>query len=416
MLFLWHLFGNLTTPWSPRELSLSPYYRCTLTTSSGRACLEFAWFWLKFLHQDFWYRWFCLGIVIFIIMDKDTRRKRKNSAPLPAYGKKAIQSSLYPPLTAHSTVSLTQPSKRDGGDSSQSPNVQSAAQTIAASMCTIRPISSTETGSRSSSDTTVVNDTSLLQPPGPQPTNTTKTIHRLKPKGKQKEISASQPSNNRKWVDDLDLSQSSTHSYAWGSCLLDIPHDQLNHIALQCCLCDRHFHGVCCKFDESSMEYIHIMTNIGGWCCLVCNSNENLNQTQKNAENIDFIRQDLSRINEQLKNLTNNLSSMNSACSQPIFTNSNTLASKEIPLTIQDSSSLISANNHKSYAQSPKPYVHHNHQKFKNKQANLNSISNSRLPFSLQYTQNSTRFRNVLWTSSSLDSHPVTQSLTRFNS
>ena len=94
--------------------------------------------------------------------------------------------------------------------------------------------------------------------------------------------------------DTLDSSQNNEQQKLCGSCCVDIADNELYDTTVQCCLCDRHYHGACCNINESLMEYLHIIADIGGWCCQVCrktkrstNNPKALNQTQKNAENID---------------------------------------------------------------------------------------------------------------------------------
>ena len=263
-------------------------------------------------------------------------RKKKNSAPLPGHGKKAILPSIVSPLPT--SMSLSQPPMRDDVNTSRPHNILGAQ--FALGSCTILPSSAPVTTSHSN---TAANDGLSMS----QSVDTQSTVPRQiisNTKGKQKVIPASQPTNGG----CSNLPHTSTN--VCGSCCVDIPGDQRDFIALHCCLCDRYFHGVCSNIDESAMEYIHIISNTGGWCCSICriskrNNNKSLTQTQKNAENIDSIKQELSRINDQLKHLTTSLSSLSPPAS--IINQINGEADRS---TQESLSSSIKANS-KSYSQ-----------------------------------------------------------------
>ena len=285
----------------------------------------------------------------------DNRRKRKNSAPLPGYGKKAILPSTISPLPT--SMLTSEPLGRDGVDVLDWSPGQLDARVISGSACT--DVSATGAGSSSSS--TSLDGLSLSQP---ATTIVSKNASNKSgnTKGKQRMASASQPSNRRRANEGTNLSQTSITDHTCGSCYVDIPDDQLDRVALKCCLCDRYFHGSCCNIDESLMEYIHIVSEIGGWCCMICrlakrinvNSSKNLNQTQKNAENIDSIKQELTKINDQLKFLTSNFPLITS----PTSNGNHAVTNGKISITDLTSSSINAKQSYAQALQSPKSEVY----------------------------------------------------------
>ena len=269
----------------------------------------------------------------------DNRRKRKNSAPLPGYGKKAIQPSTISPLPT--SMLTSKPLGRDGVDILVRSPDQLDARVVFGSACTVLSASTTA-GAGSSSSSTSLDGLSLSQPAETLSNNASKKSGNTK--GKQRMASASRPMNRRGANEGTNFSQTSTTDHTCGSCHVGIPDDQLDRVARHCCLCDRYFHGSCCKIDESLMEYIHIVSEIGGWCCIICriakrinvNNSKSLNQTQKNAENIDSINQELTKINDQLKCLTSNFSLITSSASN----GNRSVTNDNIPTTDLTSSSI----------------------------------------------------------------------------
>ena len=132
---------------------------------------------------------------------------------------------------------------------------------------------------------------------------TSKQNHKSKNISASQPVAAPQPSDPNTVADDL-------HNHACVVCRADIDDDVRLATTLQCCLCDSSFHGECCNVDEANMEFLHIMNAIGGWCCLNCRSfnrgktTKPQNLTQKNAGNINDIQIKLSKMNDQIAELT----------------------------------------------------------------------------------------------------------------
>ena len=40
--------------------------------------------------------------------------------------------------------------------------------------------------------------------------------------------------------------------------------------SLKCCLCNTNYHGDCLSIDESLMNFLYVIVDIGGWCCVRC--------------------------------------------------------------------------------------------------------------------------------------------------
>ena len=143
-----------------------------------------------------------------------------------------------------------------------------------------------------------------------------------------------------------------------------IQDDHLHNLALQCCLCDMFFHALCCDIDESLLDDLHVVHDVGGWCCLICRSlNKNSNNktskvqslTQKNADNIETIKIELNKLGEHLKSLSRGStqvvhgvlgggSSPGTSAPKPSSKSvggklySNVLSPRSIPVSVQNSS------------------------------------------------------------------------------
>ena len=83
---------------------------------------------------------------------------------------------------------------------------------------------------------------------------------------------------------------------------------------LQCCLCDMYFHAICCNIDESLLDDLNVIRDVGGWCCISCRSLKRTvkttrvqTDTQNFFANIDLIKLDLSKVCEHLNNISSSL-------------------------------------------------------------------------------------------------------------
>ena len=96
-----------------------------------------------------------------------------------------------------------------------------------------------------------------------------------------------------------------THSTASGLltcnlCRQYIDNELLQISILHCCLCDLDFHGECCNVDEHLIEHLHIVNEVGGWCCKGCRTSKrgkitkNINQI--NSDNIESMKIELNKI------------------------------------------------------------------------------------------------------------------------
>ena len=134
-----------------------------------------------------------------------------------------------------------------------------------------------------------------------------------------KPVSASQPVNHSvssvssvvvQPSGALDAIDSSQASRPCELCRTHITDDQLTSTVLQCCLCDLLFHGICCQIEDTLMEFIHVVNDIGGWCCKSCRTTKRTKitkttkLTQKNADNIDAIHLQMTKISDQISNLS----------------------------------------------------------------------------------------------------------------
>ena len=160
------------------------------------------------------------------------------------------------------------------------------------------PLPSSNKVSRSASMTAISLPINQSQGQG-----TSKPNHKSKNISASQPVAAPQPSDPNTVADDL-------HNHACVVCRADIDDDVRNATTLQCCLCDSFFHGECCNVDEANMDFLHVMNAIGGWCCLNCRSlnrgktTKPQNLTQKNAGNINDIQIKLSKMNDQIAELT----------------------------------------------------------------------------------------------------------------
>ena len=40
--------------------------------------------------------------------------------------------------------------------------------------------------------------------------------------------------------------------------------------SLQCCICNNSYHGECLKINDALLPHLHVVADVGGWCCTQC--------------------------------------------------------------------------------------------------------------------------------------------------
>ena len=183
-----------------------------------------------------------------------------------------------------------------------------------------------------------------------------------RPTKSKKPISASQPVNQLNAAPvtiqqpgDPDVIENSQASRPCELCRTNISDDQLTTTVLQCCLCDLLFHGVCCDIDDSLMEFIHVVNEIGGWCCKSCRTSKRGKNTkvppkltQKNADNITAIQLEMSKINEQISSISKGLDKLTSIAIAPKVTKLSDMLKTPVvpapPCIVSDAEALQSGN------------------------------------------------------------------------
>ena len=90
-------------------------------------------------------------------------------------------------------------------------------------------------------------------------------------------------------------------------------------ISLKCCLCNTNYHGECLSIDESLMNFLYDIVDIGGWCCVRCRkANKCSMKDQVNPvtppvypgqyqNDVDGIKKDLEMIKSNLSKLNDNI-------------------------------------------------------------------------------------------------------------
>ena len=90
-------------------------------------------------------------------------------------------------------------------------------------------------------------------------------------------FSCSQPCSTKRDVTDL-LSQASTSDggdHVVDSAVCNICKQTITQgieiKSLQCCICNNsYYHGECLKISDSLLPHLHVVADIGGWCCTLC--------------------------------------------------------------------------------------------------------------------------------------------------
>ena len=90
--------------------------------------------------------------------------------------------------------------------------------------------------------------------------------------------------------------------------------------SLRCCLCDTNFHGECLSIDESLMNFLYVVVDVGGWCCTGCRKSKKVNSGLSNnsrvaplipwnnpKSEIDLIRNELETIKSNITSLSDNI-------------------------------------------------------------------------------------------------------------
>ena len=77
-------------------------------------------------------------------------------------------------------------------------------------------------------------------------------------------------------TDDLVASQAYTENYhvddtaSCSVCNKSTKSDAIEITSLQCCVCSKSYHGECLSIDELLLPLLHVVVDIGGWCCVPC--------------------------------------------------------------------------------------------------------------------------------------------------
>ena len=94
--------------------------------------------------------------------------------------------------------------------------------------------------------------------------------------------------------------------------------------SLRCCLCDTNFHGDCLSIDESLMNFLYVVVDVGGWCCTGCRKSNKVNSGSLNnnrvapppipwnnassaQSEVALIRNELEIIKSNITSLSNNI-------------------------------------------------------------------------------------------------------------
>src|SRR6266536_3328762 len=97
-----------------------------------------------------------------------------------------------------------------------------------------------------------------------------------------------------------------------GKCHTVVHTDAVYVSALKCCLCEVSYHGSCLELNSTLISFLHVVADVGGWCCLDCRKVDNKKITNPTArpkkENINTeiagIKEQLQSITELLRNTT----------------------------------------------------------------------------------------------------------------
>ena len=89
-------------------------------------------------------------------------------------------------------------------------------------------------------------------------------------------------------------------------------------VSLRCCMCENSFHGKCLSLDEALLVHLHVVVDIGGWCCPQCRvvkkpaTRRTIKSTTAEVSQsvpfIDEFRKDLESIKAQISNISTSLS------------------------------------------------------------------------------------------------------------
>ena len=85
--------------------------------------------------------------------------------------------------------------------------------------------------------------------------------------------------------------------------------------SLRCCICRDSYHGDCLSIEDSLKQYLHVVVDIGGWCCVHCRTSKKIIYRKSTKESIaapplpiiDEFRKDLEVIKTQITSLSDHL-------------------------------------------------------------------------------------------------------------
>ena len=63
-----------------------------------------------------------------------------------------------------------------------------------------------------------------------------------------------------------------------GKCRSPVIIDMVHVSSLKCCLCDVLYHGNCLDLNPVLISFLHVVSDIGGWCCVECRSSNKVNK------------------------------------------------------------------------------------------------------------------------------------------
>ena len=107
-----------------------------------------------------------------------------------------------------------------------------------------------------------------------------------------------------------------------GKCRLPVTVDMVHVTSLKCCLCEVHYHGNCLDLSSTLVSFLHVVSDVGGWCCVECRGlrkdNKPATKTKKPTP-IENINNEITVIKLQLEEITSCLSKVSN--SLPIASN-----------------------------------------------------------------------------------------------
>ncbi len=99
------------------------------------------------------------------------------------------------------------------------------------------------------------------------------------------------------------ISDTTSSDNLCGVCQQVVAPDLINTTSLTCCICDLPHHGTCLDINSTLISFLHVVVDIGGWCCSTCIKSKGFTKVTRKPKKQsinDVINNDLSEIKKQL--------------------------------------------------------------------------------------------------------------------